>query len=330
MRKRVLGDTGIEVSVLGYGCTQLTNVPNRREAIRLLESAFSLGITHFDVARSYGFGRAEGIVAEFLRGKRQSVTVATKFGIQPPSGIVGNRWVIDAAKWLLGPFPNLLQRTKDRGSALGTSGIFTAANGVESLETSLRELRTDYVDIFFLHEATLDSASNLDLIEALEREVEKGKIRALGIASAFSKLRNSASLLPLELKVVQFDDDVLARNRHRFPGLANRAGIVHSVFKPFKMLMAAIQLWPELVRSHSAAMQLDLTDPQTLGSLLLQHAMSSGTDAALFSSSDPDRVAANVRSTTKNLGADDLAVFLAFVDQLSASANYAHQPLETA
>lgn len=150
MRKRVLGDTGIEVSVLGYGCTQLTNVPNRREAIRLLESAFSLGITHFDVARSYGFGRAEGIVAEFLRGKRQSVTVATKFGIQPPSGIVGNRWVIDAAKWLLGPFPNLLQRTKDRGSALGTSGIFTAANGVESLETSLRELRTDYVDIFFM------------------------------------------------------------------------------------------------------------------------------------------------------------------------------------
>jgi aryl-alcohol dehydrogenase-like predicted oxidoreductase len=50
----------------------------------MLERAFALGITHFDVARAYGFGRAEGILGKFLRGRRDQVTVATKLGLQPP------------------------------------------------------------------------------------------------------------------------------------------------------------------------------------------------------------------------------------------------------
>jgi aryl-alcohol dehydrogenase-like predicted oxidoreductase len=52
-----------------------------------LEEAFAQGITRFDVARAYGLGRAEGILGEFLGSKRQQVTLATKFGIKPPSGL---------------------------------------------------------------------------------------------------------------------------------------------------------------------------------------------------------------------------------------------------
>jgi aryl-alcohol dehydrogenase-like predicted oxidoreductase len=50
----------VETSRLGFGCVQLTSHRKRREAPFVLERAFSLGITHFDVARKYGFGRAEG------------------------------------------------------------------------------------------------------------------------------------------------------------------------------------------------------------------------------------------------------------------------------
>src|ERR1700731_1152628 len=121
MLRRILGPTAIGVSALGYGCTHLTTFRSRKEAWRLLEVALAEGVTHFDVARGYGFGRAEGILAEFLQGKRDRVTVATKFGIQPPTGWQGNRFVIDTAKRLLRPFPGLLQGAKNHGSSITRS-----------------------------------------------------------------------------------------------------------------------------------------------------------------------------------------------------------------
>ena len=69
---------------LGFGCVQLTTHREASEAVSMLERAFALGITHFDVARAYGFGRAEGILGKFLRGRRDQVTVATKLGLHPP------------------------------------------------------------------------------------------------------------------------------------------------------------------------------------------------------------------------------------------------------
>ncbi len=70
---------------------------------------------------AYGFGRAEGILAQFLRGRRDRVTVATKFGFQMPSGLAGDPRLIAAAKRLLGPFPALLRRAQRRGG-LGDGG----------------------------------------------------------------------------------------------------------------------------------------------------------------------------------------------------------------
>jgi aryl-alcohol dehydrogenase-like predicted oxidoreductase len=87
MKKHIFLQTNAETSRLGFGCVQLTAHLNRREALSVLEHAFSVGITHFDVARAYGFGRAEGILREFLWQKRHDVTLTTKFGIEPPLGI---------------------------------------------------------------------------------------------------------------------------------------------------------------------------------------------------------------------------------------------------
>jgi aryl-alcohol dehydrogenase-like predicted oxidoreductase len=112
----------------------------------VLEHAFSPGITHFDVARAFGFGRAEGILREFLRQKRHEVTftMTTKFGIEPPSGLAGNVGVINALKKALRRFPGLLRQAKNRGAAIVKAGIFTQEAAIRSLETSLGELGTDY------------------------------------------------------------------------------------------------------------------------------------------------------------------------------------------
>src|SRR3984893_18176332 len=130
MKKHILLETNVETSRLGFGCVQLTAHHNRKEALSILEHAFALGIRHFDVARAYGFGRAEEILREFLRQKRHQVTLTTKFGIQPPSGLAGNIRVINALKKVLRPFPGLLRQAKNRGAAKARLTVW-AAGGYE-------------------------------------------------------------------------------------------------------------------------------------------------------------------------------------------------------
>jgi D-threo-aldose 1-dehydrogenase len=331
MRRQILGQTGIETSQLGFGCVKLTTHRDRRDAVRILEHAFSLGITHFDVARAYGFGRAEGILGEFLQGKRKRVTVATKFGIQPPSGLAGNRWIIGLAKKVLGPFPGLLRRAKQRGSTMVQANVFSPNAAIHSLETSLRELGTDYVDVLLLHEAALADAASEPLIEALSQQVTRGLVRCLGVASDFNQLGGDADLLPDAYQVVQFDDNALRGNLRTLQHHERRALITHSIFQPAVPLREAIHAHPAIVKKFPAQMNFDLADPVVVGSLLLHYALwSNPTGIVLFSSSDPARVAANVRDAeSPAYDGVQLSVFVKFVNEI-LSARSGSEPAAAA
>ena len=331
MRRHVLGQTNLEVSHLGFGCVRLTTHADRRDAIRVLEEAFAQGITHFDVARAYGFGRAEGILGEFLRSKRPQVTVATKFGIQPPSGLAGNRWMIDLAKEFLSPFPRLLERVRQRGSVMARSGAFTPAAAIQSLETSLRELRTDYVDLLLLHEATLSDACNAELLDTLQRQVSRGTVRSIGVASAFQKIAD-AERLPAVYKVLQFEDNARARNLGVLSRSAATAVITHSIFKPASSLQNAVVEKSNVVDTFSSEIGADLRRAETIGSLLLHCALASNPDGiVLFSSSNPLRVSANVcDSGSARYSQRELSLFVEFVDAaLSPASGYANDRLPT-
>jgi D-threo-aldose 1-dehydrogenase len=318
MRTQLLGRNGMEVSRLGFGCVKLTTHRERREAVRILEQTFGLGITHFDVARAYGFGRAEYILGEFLRGKRDRVTVATKFGLVPPSGLPGNRWVIDLAKKLLRPFPRLLRRAKERGASMGQVGAFSPEAAIRSLETSLRAMQTDYVDMFLLHEATLADAASEPLMETLQRQITKGKVRYIGIASDFTKLRGDIGLLSGTYQVLQFDDNAQTRNLKTLAHRDKRSLITHSIFRPAKPLREAIAAHPEIAEQFSLRIDAELRNPEVIGSLLLHYALRSNTEGAvLFSSSDPKRLAANVRdSESRGYSDAQLSTFVEFVDEI--------------
>jgi D-threo-aldose 1-dehydrogenase len=322
MRRQMLGHTGLETSRLGFGCVQLTTHRDRRQAVAILEHAFAQGITHFDVARAYGFGRAESILGEFLRGKRGQVTLATKFGLQPPSGLVGNRRMIDVAKKLLSPFPDLLRRAKSRGAAMGKSGVFSPDAAVQSLETSLRELKTDYVDVLLLHEATRAEAASLPLIEALERQVSAGKVRHLGIASDFEKLGRDANQVPIRYPVLQFNDNIATQNLTHLIHGDQRGLITHSIFNPARILSSAIALRPDIAQQLSLRMNVDLNDPKGVASLILRYALrSNGRGVVLFSSTDPRHISANVREL-EALDVDEAqwAPFLKFVQETLSPA----------
>src|ERR1700722_10139123 len=70
---------------LGFGTSQLMGRIGRKGSLRLMEVAYDAGIRHFDTAPLYGLGAAEAMVGEFAAGKRAHTTIATKFGIRPPT-----------------------------------------------------------------------------------------------------------------------------------------------------------------------------------------------------------------------------------------------------
>src|SRR6516165_3327300 len=76
-------EPSVNSPTLGFGCSSLTGT-SRRVANRVLAAALDAGIRHFDVARYYGYGEAEGILGTFLKSRRSQVTVTTKLGIEPP------------------------------------------------------------------------------------------------------------------------------------------------------------------------------------------------------------------------------------------------------
>jgi aryl-alcohol dehydrogenase-like predicted oxidoreductase len=321
MRRRKLGHAGIEVSELGFGCVRLTS-QHRRHAVRMLEHSFSLGITHFDVARLYGFGRAEAILGDFLRGKRDRVTVATKLGLLPPAGLAGNRHIVNAAKRILSPFPRLLRIAKKQGSDMITRGAFTPREAIDSLEKSLRELGTDYVDVLLLHESSVDQAADERLLEALERQLERGTVRCLGIASDFATIRGKTHLLPARYRWLQFNDNAATRNRSTLQDEA-RSIVTHSIFQPATAIARAIEGNVDASRRFSAAIGADLRDGRVIHSLLLKYALWSNREGmVLFSTTSLNHATANAREIDST-GYDErqLSSFIELVDWLLGPAS---------
>jgi len=149
MKYRLLGNTGIKVSMLGYGCMSLKSEQQVNES--LLHMALDQGINFFDTADIYQDGLNETTVGKAFKYKRQQVIIATKAGnVRRPDG--GLDW--NASK----------------------KHILSAA------EQSLQRLGTDYIDLYQLHGGTMED--NIDeTIEAFELLKSQGKIRAWGISS---------------------------------------------------------------------------------------------------------------------------------------------------
>ena len=298
MRRVRLHSTDIESSALGFGCASLTAHGDRRDAIALLERAFAAGITHFDVARLYGLGHAETILGEFLRSKREQVTVTTKFGLQPPSGAIARQaGLVSLAKKVLRRFPGLARRARRHVAAAAKGGAFSAAEASASLETSLRALGTDRVDVLLLHEGTLADAARDDLLAFLDAQRQRGTVRAFGLGSAAATLGDDATRVPQAHRVLQFENSVCSPTREMMRGAGERAIITHSALRDLPRLRAAIAADPRSAREASAECGQDLVDPAALSAMLLQWALHSNADGiVLTGTTRAAHLDANVRA----------------------------------
>lgn len=170
-------------SRVGFGCAGLMQCVSVRQRQRLLAEAFEQGIRHFDVARMYGLGAAERELGQFARHHRAEIVIATKFGIEPTASLGRLGRLQAPARAAVARLPALRRALKRRAGAFHQPRDYSVSTARASLETSLRELRTDHVDVLFVHDPAPDDPIDVAaLVEALEDMRRAGLVRAWGFA----------------------------------------------------------------------------------------------------------------------------------------------------
>ncbi|MDA3939778.1 MAG: aldo/keto reductase [Spirochaetia bacterium] len=155
MKYRTLGSTGLEVSVVGVGTWQFGGEWGvdftQEEVDAILGTAKDAGINLIDTAECYGDHLSESLIGGYIKNQRDKWIVATKFGHH---------------------YHGFMDRTRH----------FDPADMVKQLDESLKSLKTDYIDIYQMHSGTNDEFQIDGLWDALQRQVEKGKIRHFGLS----------------------------------------------------------------------------------------------------------------------------------------------------
>ena len=154
MQYRTLGRTGLRVSVVGLGTMVHAGhfgPMKDSESLAAIDAALELGVNFIDTSDAYGAGYSETLLGSALSGRRDKIILATKGG-----------------NVMVGP---------DRGKR-----NFGAAYIGRVLEESLKRLQTDYVDLYQLHNPTVDVIEHGEVWEVLERAKKEGKIRHYGVS----------------------------------------------------------------------------------------------------------------------------------------------------
>ena len=239
MRKVELAK-GVHSSILGFGCAPIMGSIDAATAKRALHCALDLGVNHFDLARSYGYGEAEKFVGKLIKGNRHDLVLASKFGI------VAN-WkanLIAPVKPLVRYAIGLMKKNKPAINNPNTQagGVSIANSFMErvplrpdimkkSLEQSLKALGTDYLDCFFIHEPE-ETLLNIDeLINMADALKQAGKIRALGLACTRAQMPSHAAYLN-KFDLLQFDSSPGAQGYN--DAVADRGLSPNVIFSPLR------------------------------------------------------------------------------------------------
>ncbi len=186
MDKRELGRGGPRLNAVGLGCMGLAafyGPPTpQAEVNALIHHAIELGVDHFDTAELYMSNEEQ--LGEAFAGKRDKVFIATKFGP-----------VVDWAT----------------GRRLGVDG--SEVNMRRAIEQSLTRLRTDHVDLYYLHRPDKNRPVE-ETVGAIAKLVQEGKVRAIGLSEASSEnIRRGAKVHPIA--AVQTEYSIFTRDVER-------------------------------------------------------------------------------------------------------------------
>jgi aryl-alcohol dehydrogenase-like predicted oxidoreductase len=170
LASRPFGDSGLEVSVVGLGCNNFGRRIDLEATRAVVDAALDEGVTFFDTANTYGRGQSEEFLGEVLEGRRDKVTLATKFGM-------------------------------DMGDGKGPRGSRDYI--LQAIEASLRRLRTDTIDIYWYHRP--DGITPIaETLEALDELVQLGSVRAIGASNFSARQLEEADAVARERGLTRF------------------------------------------------------------------------------------------------------------------------------
>ena len=310
---RPLGDSGLKASVIGLGCNNFGGRLDLAKTLAVLDSALAEGVTFLDTASSYGKGRSEEFIGEWLPSRRDQVVIATKFGSpNSPDDYQGPR---------------------------GSADYIPRA-----VEASLRRLQTDTIDLYWYHRP--DGVTPIpETLEALDALVGAGTVRAIGASNFSAAQIEEADRVARErgftrFCAVQNEYSLLAREAEAdvLP-LCERLGIA---FVPFYPLAAGLLTgkyrrdapapagtrlagrgeiatdaqWAMLEALTGYAQERGLTLAEVaIGGLL---AASPAVSSVIAGATKPEQVRSNVRAASWSPSEGDRAALFALLDRSAA------------
>lgn len=230
MQKRELGNSGLEVSPIGFGCMGLSQAygpaMEKERAIALLRAAVERGVTFFDTAEAYGPFENEELVGEALAPHREAVVIATKFG-----------------------FDILPDGHRSMGLNSKPEHIKQVA------EASLKRLNTDVIDLFYQHR--VDPQVPIEEVAgAVSELIQAGKVKHFGLSEAGAKTIRRAHVVQ-PVTAVQSEYSLWTRDveHHDVLAVCEELGIGFVPWGPLGFLTGKID----------ATTQFDPTDFRNFG-----------------------------------------------------------------
>jgi aryl-alcohol dehydrogenase-like predicted oxidoreductase len=193
MEKRQLGNSGIHASVITFGAWAIGGWmwggADRKEAVEAIQASMDNGVTSIDTAPAYGQGLSEEITGEAIRGRdRSKIEIFTKFGL---------RWDTAQGEFFFNSKDNV-------GRDLLIYKLASKESIMRECDASLHRLGTNYIDLYQIHwpDGTTPVSETM---EALQRLLEQGKIRAAGVCNySVSLMKEAGNTLPLTSNQVPY------------------------------------------------------------------------------------------------------------------------------
>jgi len=195
MRTRRLGNSSLNASSIGLGLMSMSGTYGKsddQECIGVIHRALDLGINHLDSSDMYGWGQNEELLGRAIKGKRDRVLVATKFGqVRSPDG---------------------------KGNLVDGRPAYVA----EACDASLKRLGVDVIDLYYQHRVD-PKVPIEDTVGGMSRLVERGKVRFLGLSEAAPEtVRRAQAVHPISAVQSEYSllyrqpaDDTIAACRER-------------------------------------------------------------------------------------------------------------------
>ena len=219
LERRALGTGGLTVSAIGLGCMSLSGVYGAADdaaSEKLIHHAIDLGVDHMDSSDMYGWGHNEELLGRAIKGRRNRVMLATKFG-----------------------------QTQRPGQSNGVDG--RPEYVIAACEASLKRLNEDVIDLYYQHRVD-PTVPVEDTVGAMKRLVEQGKVRFLGMSEAApDRIRRAHAVHPIA--AVQTEYSLLYRaEAEATRALTRDLGIAFVAYAPLGrgFLTGAIQTFGDV------------------------------------------------------------------------------------